>query len=579
VLLCLAGTALGGVLWFIRPSPGRTATPTWIAGMAGGAVPTAKPVVVTPALIPGPVEMAPPAGPEINLNLGGEPESIDPALVYLDDAAHQAMELLFLGLTDYDENTGEVIPELAQAWEVSKDGRVWTFHLRRDVVWVGYDPNRHIVARMRPITAADVVHSIQRALDPGTGAEYAYLDYIIKNAEAFNRGESTDPSRVGVQALDDYTVQFTLEQPAAFFGSVAGMGINRPLPGEIIEKHGALWTEPERIWTNGPYVLEAWEHDRRMVMVKNPLYAEADQVDIARINWAMVDDSEALTLYQAGKLDVARLPIDEVERVAADQALMGTRHFAPQPCTYYYGFNTTKPPFDNVLVRKAFSAAVDRQMLIDTIFKGAAIPAHTFASPGVWGNVADDPKVGRWMLDYDSELARAWLAEAGYPDGEGLPQITLMYNTSEAHRQIAEIIRSMWKETLGVEVELAEQEWEAYLNILRDDPPQIWRSGWCTDYPDQHNWLFEVFHSGQGDNYIRWHNEEFDRLTGEASQEFDPGRRKELYRRAEIILCDEEAAIIPIYHYGDFTLTKPYVERTYPTLGIGHIERWKVTTR
>lgn len=181
------------------------------------------------------------------------------------------------------------------------------------------------------------------------------------------------------------------------------------------------------------------------------------------------------------------------------------------------------------------------------------------------------------MLDYDPEWARAWLAEAGYPGGEGLPKITLMYNTSEGHGRIAEAIQSMWAETLGVEVELNEQEWDAYLKTLSEDPPQIWRMGWCADYPDQHNWVFEVFHSAYGENRTRWHNEEFDRLTEEARGELDLDRRRELYRRAEIILCDEEAVIIPLYYYGDFVLTKPYVERTYPALGIDHIERWAVT--
>lgn len=578
-LLCLAGAALGGVLWLIRPSPKGIAAPTPIAGMVGGPPAPTKPMAVMPTPVPGPAEMAPPAGPEINLNLGAEPKSMDPALVYLDDAAHQAMELLFLGLTDYDENTGEVIPELAHSWEVSEDGRVWTFHLRDDVAWVRYNPNRPAVVRVRPVTAADVVYSIQRVLAPDTAAEYAELDYIIENAQAFKQGEVTDPNLVGVRALDDYTVQFTLEEPAAFFGSVAGMGVNHPLPREVIEQHGALWTEPGNIWTNGPYVLAAWEHDKRMAMVKNPFYYQADKVSIARINWAMLDDSEALALYEAGKLDVARLPVEETERVAADRALMEERHFALRPCTYYYGFNTTQPPFDNTLVRRAFSAAIDRQRLIDMIFAGAAVPAHTFASPGVLGNVADDPEVGRWMVDYDPERASSWLAEAGYPGGEGLPPITLMHNAGEGNRQIAEVIQSMWREVLGVEVELAEQEWEAYLRILREDPPQIWRLGWCTDYPDQHNWLFEVFHSERGNNYIRWHNAEFDRLTEEASKEFDPGRRRELYRRAEVILCDEEAAIIPLYYYGDFTLTKPYVKRTYPALGVDHIERWVVTAQ
>jgi len=572
-LLCLAGVAICGVIWVIQPPSVETATPTRIAGMTGGATPTARPTVVTPTPVPGPDEIAPPTGPEINLNLGGEPESIDPALAYSNEA-HQAVELLFLGLTDYDENTGEVIPELAHSWEVSEDSQVWTFHLRDDVAWVRYDPTRHVVLEMGPVTAADVVYSIQRVLDPKTGADYAYFDYVIENAEAFNNGEITDPDQVGVRVIDDYTVQFTLEYPAAFFGSVAGMSVNHPVPREAIERHGGQWVEPGNIWINGPYCLQAWEHDSWMVMVKNPIYYEADQVSIARVNWVMLDDYDALVLYEEGELDVARVPANEVEWVAADEALIEELYFAPRPCTYYYGFNTTKPPFDNALVRRAFSAAIDRWGLVDELFEGAAVPAHTFASPGIFGSVADDPEAGWWMLNYDPDLAWEWLAEAGYPGGEGLPEITLMHNTSEGHRRIAEAIQAMWIETLGVEVELAEQEWKVYLDTLREDPPHIWRLGWCADYPDQHNWLFEVFHSEWGTNRIQWYNEEFDRLTEEAGEKLDPDRRRELYRRAEIILCDEEAAIIPLYYYGDFVLAKPYVEPTVPVMEIAHIERW-----
>jgi oligopeptide transport system substrate-binding protein len=571
--LCLAGAAICGVLWMIQPSSVETATPTRIAGMAGDPTPTAGPVAVAPTPIPGPVEIAPPTGPEINLNLGEEPESMDPALVYLYDAARQAVELLFLGLIEYDEETGEVIPELAHSWELSEDGRVWTFYLRDDVAWARYDPVRNVVVEMGTVTAHDVVYSIQRVLDPKTGADFAYLDYVIENAEAFNNGEITDPGQVGVRALDDYTVEFTLEYPAAFFGSMAGTWVNHPVPREAIEKHGDRWVEPGNIWTNGPYMLETWEHDTRVVMVENPIYY-GGKVSIARVNWVMLDDYDALALYEEDELDVARVPTDEVERVAADEALIEELYFAPQPCTYYYGFNTTKPPFDDALVRRAFSAAIDRWELVDALFEGSAVPAHTFACPGIFGSVADDPEVGWWMLDYDPDLAGAWLAEAGYPNGEGLPEITLMYNTLEGNQQIAEAIQSMWEETLGVEVEPIEQEWEVYLDTLSEDPPQIWRMGWCADYPDQHNWVFEIFHPEWGADYIRWYNEEFDGLTEEASGELDPDRRRELYRRAEIILCDEEAAIIPIYYYGDFVLTKPYVERTAPVLGIDHIERW-----
>jgi len=246
-------------------------------------------------------------------------------------------------------------------------------------------------------------------------------------------------------------------------------------------------------------------------------------------------------------------------------------------CTYYYGFNTTKPPFDNVKVRQAFSYTIDRQKLIDTVTKGGQKPAQTFACPGIFGTPAENPDFPG--INFDPTKGKALLAEAGYPDGAGLPDVTLMFNTSEGHQKIAEFIQQSWKENLGVDVKLANQEWKVYLKTVTEDAPQIYRLGWCQDYPDENNWVHENFHLTKSNNDPKWSGpdaEEFSRLTDQAAASSDPEERLQLYFEAEKILCADSAVIAPIYYYTTVATTKPYVERTYSKHGHDYLWTWKV---
>jgi oligopeptide transport system substrate-binding protein len=517
---------------------------------------------------------------QINLNLGTEPPTLDPNLA-TDTTSVQCDELLFLGLTDYDEKTLEVIPELATEWKVSDDGLVWTFKMRKDVQWVHYDPATKKAKKMGPVTAHDIVYSVKRTLNPETASDYAYVDYIIKNGEAVNKGESKDLDSIGVRAIDDYTVEFTLEQPAGYFPGIASMWVNRPVPRKAIEQWGEKWTEPGNIWTNGPYMLESWEHEKSMVMVKNPYYFDAKNVSIEKINWAMItEESTAFAMYENGELDVAAPPLDDMERVKADPQLSKELYIAPVLCTYYFGFNTTKPPFDNPKVRKAFSMAIDRQKLIDTVLKGEQKPAKSFACPGIFGSVAEDPNFKG--VTFDPAGAKALLAEAGYPDGKGLPEITLMFNTSEGHAKIAQFVQQSIKENLGVDIKLANQEWKVYLKTVTEDAPQMYRMGWCADYPDQNNWVLENFHPTKGSNNPKWNPDKdpaakrFAELVEKAAAESKPEERKKLYAEAEKILVEDEAIIAPIYYYTRVVCTKPYVQRGYAAFGGEHIDKWKV---
>jgi oligopeptide transport system substrate-binding protein len=462
------------------------------------------------------------------------------------------------------------------------------------------------------VTAGDVVHAVRRTCDPRSGSDYAFVDYIIAGCQELHEADLAGRSAeeiqalveaVGVKALDDYTVQFTLDAPAGYFPAIAGLWVNRPQHQPTVELHGERWTEPGNIVTNGPYALAGWFHGDSMALARNPLWPGWSQApgNIERIEVAMLpEDSAAFALYAAGQLDSVTVPPAELERVKADPALSQELVIAPISCTEYYGFTYTKPPLDDLLVRKALSAAIDRQTLVETVTRGGEIPANTFAPAMVFGSAAGDPEIAPWTLPeaqggwgYARALAQAqdWLAQAGYPNGQGFPAITLMHNAAESRGQIAEAIAAMWREGLGIEVALASREWRDYLSLLNSDAPaeqmpHVWRLGYCGDYPDQNNWVHEVFSTNQGANRLRWDaaanaalaadGRSFNQLTEAAQQSTDAAERQALYREAERILSDTAAAYAPIYYYNIVNVTKPYLERTFYNLGGNRFETWRM---
>ncbi len=550
-----------------------------------GEMPRHKLLVLSTLLLAFALVMSGCASPEerlettVNLNLGTEPPTLDPHLA-TDSASLAIIDGLFWGLTDIDEKTNEAIPELATEWTVSDDGLVWTFHMRDDVWWVHYDPGTQQAEKKRKVTAHDVEYGTKRTIDPATGSDYAYVEYVIQNAYAVNTGENSNPDSVGVRALDDYTVQFTLEQPAGYFPFIAGMWVNYPLPREVIDEHGDVWTEPGNLWSCGPYMLDTWEHESRIVQVKNPHYYDAKIVSIETVNWAMINDySTAMAMYEAGELDSCEPPLADLDRLRADPELSRQLHAVPQLGTAYIGFTVNKPPVDNRWVRRALSAALDRQKLIDTVLKGGEQPAKTFASPGIFGSPALDP--GFEGITFDPQQAQKWLAEVGYPNGEGFPEIIYMFPAASETQKVAEFIQMQWKDHLGIDVKLVGQEWKIFLQTLQMDPPHLWALGWSADYPDENNWVLEVFHPTKGGNRPQWDPQDpaakrFMEVTEEAAAESDPAMRKDLYFEAEEILCVDEAIILPMVHFVTIWITKPYLERVYPVLGMLHIEKWEV---
>jgi oligopeptide transport system substrate-binding protein len=564
----------------------KTVVVTEIVEVEGEEVVVTKIVEVEVIVTPEP-EMEEEQPVTLTWNYGTEPPTADPSLG-TDTTSVDLDTNLFVGLTWQDE-VGNVEPYLATEWESGEDAdgnQTWTFHLRDDIAWVNYDPLTGETTQEvdddgnpRFVNAHDVVYGAKRTIDPETASDYAYVLYGIKNAMAVNEGsEEFTLDDVGVTALDDTTVQFTLENKAPWFPAIASMWIVFPQPQWLIESDlGDKWTEA----------------GGELNLVKNPLWINADDVQIERVEGVMiVEASTAFALYENNELDTVGVPLPEIDRVKADPTLSAEFVNAPDACTYYYGFVNTKPPMDDVRVRTAFSQAIDRQSLIDNVTKGGQIPATSFAPPGIFGA----PEPGTVGVASDPEAAKAALQE--YLDEMGMTiedfnalNITLMHNTSEGHARIAAAIQQMWKDTLGVDVKVENQEWKVYLDTIGkttpvEDMPHIFRLGWCADYADENNWVHEVFNSEEGANRLRRNCEdpdcasatmsEFDELTFAAQIEEDPAKRAEIYAQAEEILSAVEVAYAPIYHYTIVQVTKDWLTRNYPLIGGNDFFNWVI---
>ncbi len=540
----------------------------------------------------------------LRIPFSGDVSTVDPAFAYELNQI-EIVGQMFIALTSFDPNSYETLPELATNWQVSQDGTVYTFHLRKDAKWSSGET----------ITAHDVVWAIKRNLAPETKSPNVVTLYIIKNGEAFNKGtlnqstasspsppphnkkknekqeksaSATQPqqpsapspsSQLGVRALDDYTVEFTLEHPAAYFPAIVSMWTYRPLPRKVIEQHGDQWTLPEYIQTSGPYTLKEWQKNYRLVLSKNPHYYRAEKVAISEVHYYIVPESTlGLAMYENNELDLIggqvylNLPQTDIPRISADPVLRQDLYVGPEFCTEWYGFNVQQPPFDKVLVRKAIAAAIDKQMLIDIVIKGAESPASTFTRPPVFGAVAPEEGIG---ILFNPTQAKAWLAEAGYPEGKDFPKMTLTFNFSEVRKEVAIAVKTMLKHYLNIDLELQPTDFDRYMAALGDHTTQIFRNGWCSDYPDANNWLYEVFHPTKGYNWIAWKNAEFAKQVELAQRVADPKERQRLYRRAEQILTQEEVAIVPLYFSNSQFLVKPWVKNWFNmAFGGQHIEDW-----
>ena len=491
-------------------------------------------------------DTSPPAGQVLTFNNGAEPETIDPSKMSGQPDGRVA-RILFEGLTVPDPRTLEPRPGQAYRWETSADGRTYTFHLRPGLAW----------SDGTPLDARDFLWSWRRALEPATASRNAGLLYPIEGAEEYNKGTLADLSALGLAAPDDSTFVVRLHTPTAYFLFLTQYYTFLPVPRRAIEQWGERWTRPEHIVSNGPFVLSKWRQGDRFEFVRNPRYWDVASVKLDRIVCFPVDDlNTSANLYKAGVLDwttSGNLPsqfVPYMRRFADFQSV-------PYQGGYFYSINVTRKPLDNVWVRRALNAAVDRDAIARDLLKGSRIPWGRYVPAGYPGYVPPP------ALTFDPRRARECLAKAGYPGGRGFPMISIIFNTSEDHRHIAEAIQAMWQRVLGIKVELSNQEWASYLQATTSLHYDIARRSWIGDYLDPNTFLATMA-SGDGNNRTGWSNPRYDALLHAAAREVDAAKRMAILRDAEALLLSD-GPVIPIYHYMTTDLVKPYVRGLYPT--------------
>lgn len=488
---------------------------------------------------------------------GAEPADLDPHIATGIPESRIIISLLE-GLMR--PNPVDLTPEpgMAERHEISDDGKTYTFYLREDAYWSNGDPVR----------AQDFAFAYERILTPAFGGAYAYMLYTLENAEAFNQGEVKDFSEVGVKVINDKTLELRLKAPTPYFLSVLLHYSWFPVHPATILKHGPMekrgtrWTRPGNFVGNGPFILKKWKVHDVIVVEKSPTYYAPEEVLLNAVHFYPIDDLNTEERnFRAGQIHVTEsLPINKI--LTYEEENPDLLHVGPQLGTYYYMFNLKVPPLDKVEVRKALAMSIDRESLAVNVLKRSRIPAYHFTPPNTAGYTS------RARVEENIEQARALLAQAGFPGGEGFPTLELLYNTSESHRILAEAIQEMWKTNLGIDIRLVNQDWKVYLVSRRNEEFQIIRAGWIGDYNDPSTFLDLLF-SGSGNNKTGWKNEAYDAAIKEASLVSDPEARMEIFQTAEQILMDE-LPIMPIYFYKTNYLVHPAVQGWYPNILDNH---------
>ncbi|NTW70911.1 MAG: peptide ABC transporter substrate-binding protein [Eubacteriaceae bacterium] len=493
----------------------------------------------------------------LSVNVGPEPESIDPAFNEAVDGATLLVHA-FEGLMTLDKD-GMPVPGQAESYKVSDDGLTYTFTLRDDIKWSDGED----------VVAEDFIYAWKRAIDPVNATSYGYMFDVIKGAgDIYNGTEGAKMEDFGVKAIDDKTIEITLIAPTPYFLELCAFPNYFPVRQDIVEENEAWATDPATYVSNGPYKLESWTHDSEMVYVKNENYYNVKKLGPEKIRFIlMADDNAILAAFQNGEILFAdSMPQAEIDayRDKPEFNLEG------QLGTYYISFNTEKAPFDNEKVRKALSLAIDRNFIVTQIGKAGQQPASAFVSTGL--SDADAEKEFRTVggdyysidaADYEANVAEAkqLLTEAGYPDGKGFPKFEYMYNEGGSHGEIAQALQDMWKEKLGIECTLASQEWSVFLTTRQEGNYQVARDGWLADYNDPITFL-DMYRSTSGNNNSQWKNPAYDKLIDKIKASSDKEERFKLMHEAEDILM-AEAPVAPIYFYVDIFLKSPKLEGFY----------------
>lgn len=486
------------------------------------------------AFLPGCSNREPPADLTIINSL--EPESLDPAII-IAQADMRIVSGIFEGLTRLEPVDANPVPGLAERWDISPDGKIYTFHLRTNLLW----------STGEPITADDVVYSWRRELDPATASDYAGQLYYIKNAEAFNTGKIKDPSLVGVHALGKYTVRVELNHPTLFFLDICAMPLACVVPRQTIEKYGDHWLNARPLPASGAYELVEWRLNDKVRLKKNPHYWDAantqsDIIDILPVG----TPNTALSLYERGQADI----VWDKELIPTEltDVLMKRPDFHSFTllATYFVRINVTRKPFDDPRVRRALALAVDKERIVTKITKAGEKPTSHLVPPGTRNYTAPEG------LGYDPALARKLLAEAGYPGGKGFPRFEYLFDSgasgTKLHEDIAIELQQMWHNELGINMGLRQVETQVFWGMESRMEYTLSRSDWIGDYNDANTFL-GMFITGDGNNQTGFSNARYDELVHGANETTDPVAREKMFQQAETILIHNELPIIPIYTY------------------------------
>jgi len=487
----------------------------------------------------------------VRIGNAAEPQDLDPHAVS-GLTEHEVISSLLEGLVTMEPRTLEPLPGQAESWDISADGRVYTFHLRDGLQWSNGDP----------VTAADFIGSWRRMLLPSIAAEYAYIFYGVVGAEAFNKGELTDFAETGFKALDDRTVEITLINPTSYFLKLmlhhSWLPVHLPTIAKFdgLERKGTRWTRPENYVGNGPYLLREWETDQHIIAVPNPTYWDRAAVKADELHILPITNSDTEErMFRTGQIDVTySIPLSKIDPYREEQP--DALEVSPAFVSAYFRVNVNRSGLADPRVRRALGMAIDRDAIARQVWRGTKFPAHTFTPPGVDGF---DPPAG-WSDDVPA--ARALLAEAGYPDGVGLPPIEILYPTSDNGRAVCEALQQMWRRNLGIDVRLYNQEWKVYLDTMNSLDYDVCLGVWGGDYLDPMTFA-DTMASYSGNNRTGWANAEYDHLLDEVAREQDPAARFALFARMEEILA-AEAPVLPLYHYAKTRLVSPAVRGFYP---------------
>jgi oligopeptide transport system substrate-binding protein len=487
------------------------------------------------------------------LGNGAEPEDLDPQVVtaYTDQ---NILLALFEGLTAIDERTSQAIPAAAQSWECSKDGLTWTFHLREGLLWSNGDR----------LTADDFVQSWTRILSPAFAAEYAYLLYPIRGAEAFNQGIDSSSAGLGISAPDPRTLRIELVRPTPYLPVLVALPSWYPVNPRVLEHFGATakrstpWTRPGNLVGNGPFTLDEWTPNARIVVTKNPAYWDADTVTLQQIVFLPNESPDAEERdFRAGQSHVTfSIPVSKLDayrRDAPEQLRVD-----PFLQTFFLRFNVQKPPFDDPRVRLALSLVINRDLIARRVLSGAYPPAHSFTPPDCGGYTAQA------RVDLDVERAKAILADAGFPGGKGLRKFEVLVRNDGVQAPVMEAIQAMWSKQLGVHATLATLEQKTWLEDQQTLNYDVSTAGWAGDFLDPVTFL-NLFVTGGGNNWTGWGDPAYDQMIEEAARATTRAKRMGIFQKAEAYLL-EKGPVAPLYFGARSYLIQPTVKGWTPAL-------------